>query len=128
LTDVTRSVPPDIELSDAELPLPDPLVPDAVLPEPLVPDAPPDAFSIRPRTSTRCPTCFCRLLPVSITVPDIPALEPLDDPLPDAELDPDPLDPVDEPDPLVPDALEPEPDAPAPEPLDPEPRDTSVRM
>lgn len=140
LTDVTRSVPPDIAVLEPDPPLPDPLVPEPVLPdpvvpavllpEPLVPEPLPDPFSIRPRTSTRWPTCCCRLLPVSITVPDIPALAPLDDPVPDAELDPDPLDPEPEPEPVEP---EPDPLAPEPDPLaaelpEPELRDTSVRM
>jgi hypothetical protein len=86
LIEATRNVRPSLpaieELLEPELIVPDAdPAPDAepgaelaVLPvDPVVPvlielEPEPPSFSQRPRTSTRCPTCFCRFFPTSVTL------------------------------------------------------------
>ena len=139
--DALDDEPPDAEPPDAEPPDADPPEPEPVEPEPLVPDVPEldplpmlDPPVIRPRTSTRCPTCWARLLPVSITVPIVPAPPEAPEPDPEApalepepDAEPDPDDPeADDPEPAVPEPVDPDADEPDPDPEPP--RETSVRM
>jgi hypothetical protein len=84
---------PDVPAVD---PVPE-LVPDP-LPMPLVPALIEE--SIRPRTSTRCPTCLLKLLPDSITFPDVLP------PVTSVSMYCAPLEPVE---PVEPPALDPEP-------------------